>query len=157
MECHAVLFHVPFAKQGELVVAFLLAFAFHGLPDSHQLCHQKHHHRCFVQNLKHYCIIALSMKRSQLTRHFRLHLLIQMIQLRFRTFPRCLNLLRLQNHSRSFIELPGFQIFDSSLTFFQYCRTRLTPSNNMTKTKWRKVTGEATVKKPRMHIWKTGN
>ena len=157
MECHAVLFHVPFAKQGELVVVFLLAFALHGLPDSHHLCHQKLHHRCFVQNLEHY--LVRSMKRSQPTRHFRLHLLIQTIQLRFRTFPRCLikNLLRPQNHSRSFLELPGVQIFASSLTFFQYCQTRLTPSHNMTKTKWRKVTGEATVKKPRMHIWKTGN
>ena len=106
MECHAVLFHVPFAKQGELVVVFLLAFALHGLPDSHHLCHQKLHHRCFVQNLEHY--LVRSMKRSQPTRHFRLHLLIQTIQLRFRTFPRCLikNLLRAQNHSRSFLELP---------------------------------------------------
>ena len=36
------------------------------------------------------------------------------------TFPRCLikNLLRPQNHSRSFLELPGVQIFASSLTFF---------------------------------------
>ena len=115
MECHAVLFHVPFAKQGELVV-FLLAFALHGLPDSHHVCHQKLHHRCFVQNLKHYRLH--SMKRSQPTRHFCLHLLIQTIQLRFRTFPGCLNLLRPQNHSRSFLELPGVQIFDSSLTFF---------------------------------------
>ena len=88
MECHAVLFHVPFAKQGELVVVFLLAFALHGLPDSHHLCHQKLHHRCFVQNLEHY--LVRSMKRRQPTRHFRLHLLIQTIQLRFRTFPRCL-------------------------------------------------------------------
>ena len=116
MECHAVLSHVPFAKQGELVVVFLLAFALHGLPDSHHLCHQKLHHRCFVQNLKHYRL--RSMKRSQLTRHFRLHLLIQMIQLGFQTFPGCLNLLRPQNHSRSFLELPGVQIFDSSPTFF---------------------------------------
>ena len=118
MECHAVLFHVPFAKQGELVVVFLLAFALHGLPDSHHLCHQKLHHRCFVQNLEHY--LVRSMKRSQPTRHFRLHLLIQTIQLRFRTFPRCLikNLLRPQNHSRSFLELPGVQIIASSLTFF---------------------------------------
>ena len=116
MECHAVLFHVPFVKQGELVVVFLLAFTLNSLPDSHHLRHQKLHHRCSVQNLEHY--LLRSMKRSQPTRHFRLHLLIQMIQLRFQTFPHCLNLICPEKHSRSFLELPGQEILASLPTFF---------------------------------------
>ena len=147
MECHAVLFHVPFAKQGELVVVFLLAFALHGLPDSHHLCHQKLHHRCFVQNLEHY--LVCSMKRSQPTRHSRL----KTIQLRFRTFPRCLSLLRPQNHSRSFLELPGVQIFASSLTFFPILpnspHTFSQHDKNNLVESYRRSYG----KKPRMHIW----
>ena len=115
MECHAVLLHVPFIKQGELVVVFLLAFALHSLPNSHHLRHQKLHHRCSVQNLEHY--LLGSMKRSELTRHFRLHLLIHTIQLHFRKFPHCLNLSP-QNHSRSFLELPGQEILASLPTFF---------------------------------------
>ena len=116
MECHAVLLHVPFVKQGELVVVFLLAFALHSLPDSHHLHHQKLHHRCSVQNLEYYLLRL--MKRSEPTRHFRLHLLIQTIQLHFWTFPRCLNLLCPQNHSKSFLELPGQEILASLPTFF---------------------------------------
>ena len=147
MECHAVLFHVPFAKQGELVVVFLLAFALHGLPDSHHLCHQKLHHRCFVQNLEHYLVRL--MKRSQPTRHSRL----KTIQLRFRTFPRCLSLLRPQNHSRSFLELPGVQIFASLLTFFPILPNSPHTFSQHDKNKMVESYRRSYGKKPRMHIW----
>ena len=55
MEYHVMLFHGPFAKQGELVFA-LLVFALHGSHESYHLLHQKLHCHCFLQNPEQYCL-----------------------------------------------------------------------------------------------------